>query len=114
MTGAPIVDVRQIKRRDKVYFYVVKYLAKQSHVPWTNRRVSWTRAFFRPSELIPGPRLELMDQQWSAYSPSSYLVDHCPNANLVRYSRDCWVFMGPDETPTWQPVRYEEAPDESF
>lgn len=114
MTGAPIVDVRQIKRRDKVYFYVVKYLAKQTHVPWTNRRVSWTRSFFAASQLKPGPRLELQDNQWSAYSPSSYLVDNCPKAHLVRYSRDCWVFMSPDEKPTWEPVRFDEAEDESF
>lgn len=45
LTGARIVDIREIKQEDRVYWYVMKYLGKQRHCPWTNRRVTLTRNF---------------------------------------------------------------------
>ena len=38
LTGAHIVDVRAIKKTRDVYFYVVKYLAKQKYIPWNRFR----------------------------------------------------------------------------
>jgi hypothetical protein len=60
-TGARVVDVRQVKKRDSVYWYLVKYLAKQSYCDFTERRVSQTGKFFKPK--VPYPSLDLGDYQ---------------------------------------------------
>lgn len=48
LTGARIVDVRKVKQEDQVYWYLVKYLAKQHYCEFTDRRLSWTGKFFPP------------------------------------------------------------------
>jgi hypothetical protein len=50
LTSAKIVDVRQVKKRDNVYWYLVKYLAKQDYCEFTTRRLSWSKNFFPPKE----------------------------------------------------------------
>lgn len=58
LTGATIVDVRQIRQRDSVYWYLTKYLAKQSYCDFTERRTSQTSGFFPPKR--PYPPLDLV------------------------------------------------------
>jgi hypothetical protein len=60
LTNAPIVDVRRIDQAQGVFNYVMKYLAKQVEVPWTKRRISWTRNFFQKTERDDRPGLELV------------------------------------------------------
>jgi hypothetical protein len=62
MTGAPIVDIRQIRKCDKVYAYVIKYLSKQQYIPWTNRRVSWTKHFFKEEIKDPETKWKLINK----------------------------------------------------
>lgn len=50
LTGAVIVDVRRVENHSNVFRYVLKYLCKQTYVPWTSRRVSWSRNFFPKPE----------------------------------------------------------------
>jgi hypothetical protein len=50
LTGAVIVDVRRVEHQRNVFRYVLKYLCKQTYVPWTSRRVSWSRNFFPKPE----------------------------------------------------------------
>lgn len=57
-TGARIVDVRQVRKRDSVYWYLTKYLAKQSACEFTDRKLSQTRGFFPPK--VPYRDLELV------------------------------------------------------
>lgn len=78
-TGAPIVDVRMIRKHQKVYNYVCKYLAKQDHVPWTNRRISWSRHFFPPLEKPKQEGLNLTDIEVHHYHPANYLRDYHTN-----------------------------------
>lgn len=59
LTGAPIVDIRAIEKSSVVLGYVVKYLSKQDHVPWTDRRVTWSKGFFEETEEVPKQSLEL-------------------------------------------------------
>lgn len=54
LTGARVVDIRQVKKRDSVYWYLVKYLAKQHYCDFTERRVSQTSHFFKPKVPYPG------------------------------------------------------------
>lgn len=71
LTGAIIVDVRQIKERDNVYFYLMKYLAKQSYCDFTDRRTSQTSKFFPPKTPYPG--LELVGHERSMETVHSWL-----------------------------------------
>jgi hypothetical protein len=92
MTGAYIVDMRQIKDSFGVYLYVVKYLAKQAYIPWTDRRVSQTKGFFLPEQFEPREPLHLADKQFSPWHPATYLDGDCQGLKITQLSRDCWFF----------------------
>jgi hypothetical protein len=91
LTGAHIVDIRQIKAQDKVYWYVVKYLAKQTRIDFTNRRVSQTRGFFKDPPFDPGPPLDLQDSIHRHQHPASYITRELSTRYLTRVSADCWI-----------------------
>ena len=57
LTRAFIVDIRSLTRDENAARYVMKYLTKQGSVPFTNRRLSWTRNFFPKTP--PKPKSEL-------------------------------------------------------
>lgn len=50
LTGAKIVDLRQVKATFKAYSYLVKYLSKLHTIEWTERHVSYSKNFFPPYE----------------------------------------------------------------
>jgi len=54
LSTAFIVDIRRIDQRKEIASYVAKYLAKQTVLPFTNRRVTQSRRFFPP----PPPKPE--------------------------------------------------------
>jgi hypothetical protein len=100
LTGAPIVDVRLLKKHENAYWYVVKYLAKQDHVPWTDRRAAWTRKFFPTSDFEAGPSLEMFEQQFIGHHPAAHVSWDHEGCTLERYSDDCWIVRGPTGRPT--------------
>lgn len=73
LTGAPIVDVRQVKKTFAAYSYCVKYLAKQAYVPWTNRRCTWSKDFFPPREPFEVTRIP-MDQKEVLDRPPHFVL----------------------------------------
>lgn len=104
LTGARIVDVRAIKRPKDVYFYVVKYLGKQKYIPWTNRRVSWTKAFFRDKPFDQAKSLGLSNVHWAEDHPMDVICrDYRPHLVEV-YSRDCWIIHCDWEEPVGIPI----------
>lgn len=105
LTGATIVDVRQIKKRQDVYFYVVKYLSKQKYIPWTNRRVSWSREFFPPNDFKAPNPLKLFDPCWVDDHPADVIRRHYHPLFLNPLSRDCWVLEGGEGFTIGQPIR---------
>ena len=46
LTDAFVVDVRKINPERRVAAYIAKYLTKQTHLPFTSRRVTSSRGFF--------------------------------------------------------------------
>jgi len=110
LTGAMIVDVRQIKASKDVYWYVVKYLAKQDHVPWTTRRVTWTKGFFPADDFEPGPGLVLRSEKFVGHTPTQTAQWEYPGCTLERYSLDCWIVKGIGRVP---PPVYESDEDQS-
>lgn len=75
-TGAPIVDIRLVKKSDNVFKYMLKYLCKQSYIPWTNRRVCWSRDFF--------PKVTREEGYQNPYVNRRRLIKH-PTEALNRY-----------------------------
>lgn len=65
-TESYIVDVRKLSNDKKGINYVMKYLGKQEHVPFTNRRVSYTRNFFVKEPPQPKSERVVSDvERWS-------------------------------------------------
>ncbi len=91
LTGAFIVDVRKIKKRQDVYFYVVKYLSKQRYIPWTNRRVSWSRDFFDKTPFDKPDGLKLRDVGWFDDHPERILQIYWKRFLITSFGRDCWL-----------------------
>ena len=104
LTGAPIVDVRKIKKSQDVYFYVVKYLGKQKYIPWTNRRCSWSKNFFPIEEWKAGPGLELKTMGWSDDHPAAIIRQHFHPFWITQYSRDCWTIAEKDGFAIGEPT----------
>ena len=100
LTKAPIVDVRQIKKVGDVYFYVIKYLAKQAYIPWTERRATWSRNFFAEDDFKPGQKLEIMCPEFDQLHPADWLRWHVDGRRLIEYSPTCWIIQTTKNDPS--------------
>jgi hypothetical protein len=91
LTGASIVDVRIIKQRDNVIGYMMKYLGKQHFIPWTNRRVSWSRNFFLPTDEPPHVKWRLIGKTRSSLHPALYIDLHLRGKTVTQITRTAYV-----------------------
>lgn len=91
LTGATIVDVRQMKKDNNVYFYVLKYLSKQKVIPWTNRRVSWSRHFFPKDSKPKGQPLKLLGRDLRSQHPSEVIHEKWGGQMIVQFNRDVYI-----------------------
>lgn len=82
LTGAIIVDVRQIKGSFNTYSYLVKYLSKMHKIGWTERHVSYSRKFFPPEPENVREDLQLTDKTIIEAHPSTYLYAKFRGAEL--------------------------------
>lgn len=82
LTGAIIVDLRQIKGSLNTYNYLVKYLSKMHKIGWTERHVSYSRSFFIETDFKTKPQLELQDKTIIEAHPSTYLYARFRGATL--------------------------------
>lgn len=110
LTGATIVDVRRIKKHRDVYFYVVKYLAKQRYIPWTTRRVSWSKNFFLPTKFDKGEGLKLADIGWFDEHPHDVIRRYYHPYRLEAYSSDCWAIEQGYGYSAGEPFRFKKKP----
>lgn len=76
LTGAVIVDVRQVKQCFAAYTYLCKYLSKMSNLQWTERHVSYSRSFFPPDPQIDPPKRNLQQKTYVPQHPFNYLLNH--------------------------------------
>lgn len=93
LTAASIVDVRAIKKVGDVYSYIVKYLAKQKAIPWTNRRVSWSRGFFPDDDFEPGPSLNLFEPERFEDHPHEWLAINRFGRKIRPISDSAWELL---------------------
>jgi hypothetical protein len=94
LTGAPIVDVRKIKRPSEAYFYVMKYLGKQRYIHWTNRRVTFSRGYAVKSEDAPRLSLDMLMQEFHGDHPDDFLRWNCSGQAIEQISTLVFGFLG--------------------
>lgn len=89
LTGAKIVDIRAVQKSFAAYKYCVKYLAKQTYVPWTNRRTSWSKNFFPPPEPYESVRLKFHKKEHYEKPPHYMLTWLAGRMPIEVVSSDC-------------------------
>lgn len=107
LTGAHIVDIRKVKNLAHAAHYLMKYLYKQKAVPWTTRRVCWSRGFFAPPADEPPPKLELIDANREGMPPSSYFANYHDGRTLERVGPDMWIVTTASDTERLRAARTE-------
>jgi hypothetical protein len=131
LTEAYIVDIRAIRSKQNVARYVGKYITKQLHVPFTQRRVTWSKGFFqnRPSlggeEPIWGDMIRLDERmvdviqrrglvgQVIALSPDHVVVQNDDDGSMTDYVLNWYrpnEASGPQDE--WQEPWYSDYDEE--
>jgi len=87
LTGAQIVDLRQVKQHFRAYNYLVKYLSKLHKIEWTERHVSYSRNFFPKQDREPNPATKLQDVHVYAAHPTTVLLEEFPDQILQKLSK---------------------------
>jgi hypothetical protein len=109
LTSAPIVDIRQIRKIDNVFAYVVKYLCKQTYIPWTNRRTSWSKDFFLKEQKYEPQPLRLDQFELKKGDPHTNLAERFPDWILEQISPSLFLILDPNDPDEPQ---YHPSPQE--
>lgn len=83
LTGAIIVDLRQVKDTFQSYTYLVKYLSKMHQIEWTERHVSYSRKFFPPPRPKVDHGLDLEDHVIIETHPGKLMYHQYRRATIV-------------------------------
>lgn len=108
LTGATIVDLRQVKNHFHTYQYLVKYLSKMHRLGWTNRHVSYSRSFFPEKPGKKADTLRLVEGKVLETHPATLAYHRFRNSKLVEISYGVYTL-----NPSAEQVKYVTAP-ESF
>jgi len=100
LARSKIVDVRKIRRPSDIYRYVVKYLGKQKYIPWTNRRVAWSRNFWKDDPFTSGGSLNIADKNFTSDHPETVLWYQYDGARIVQWTKDLWLINPSNDNPT--------------
>jgi hypothetical protein len=75
LTGAPVVYIAKIDQTFSSFRYLTKYLTKLHRIEWTDRHVSYSKAFFHPEDLekLAYPKRDVL--QKSEDHPWKWLAD---------------------------------------
>lgn len=102
LTGATVVDLRQVKKTFQAYNYLVKYLSKLHKIEWTERHVSYSRNFFATYKPEPKEDLDLIAKRLDARHPVSALIEDFRGYNLTHAGNHVW-HITPNPIPEdWQ------------
>jgi hypothetical protein len=101
LTGAKIVDIREVKQFFNSFQYLVKYLTKLHRIDWTDRHVTYSRFFFpaginaktRDTEWRTTDRIQEPAYNWL---DSEYHGQHLDELNAH-------VYALPSAPPPWIP-----------
>jgi len=103
LTGARIVDLRQVTQSFRAYQYLVKYLSKLHKLEWTERHVSYSKNFFPPDDWEPENKMDYAEPSFHSYHPANYVAEHCVGATLHRLSDHCHLVLSPGDPPYVRP-----------
>lgn len=101
LTDAFIVDIRRIDKGTNVFKYMIKYLCKQSYIPWTNRRCSWTRNFFPEREKYNKLPLKMTEKQRWEHCPSVVANEQFPGREIVQLTPTCFLVSPSRSEISW-------------
>ena len=90
LTGAEIVNVRQVKDSFRAYYYLAKYLSKLHSIEWTERHVSYSRDFFMPGWNSKPQGESLVNKARDARHPHQYLCENFYDATVTQLSPYRW------------------------
>lgn len=96
LTGATIVDLRQIHNRFKTYTYLVKYLAKMHNLGWSSRHMSYSRKFFPKEDDPPESLDELSERRIENLHPSHYFKLQYPDDSIEVLAPGVYALMRPE------------------
>lgn len=100
-TGCQIVDVRQTTNHFGAYQYLVKYLTKLHKLDWTDRHVSYSKAFFPPGCTDSPERAKLTTEEIHDVHPWEYLANNYHDCLLPWVTANSWIMPSlpncPDE-----------------
>jgi hypothetical protein len=100
LTGAVIVDLRQVKKTFAAYNYLVKYLSKLHKIEWTERHVSYSKGFF-PEYKKPQPPAHTLERaRVIAAHPVTTCLEMYPGWR-VRHLKDQTFTLHPP-IPEWK------------
>jgi hypothetical protein len=97
LTGSPRVDVQEVDGKKGAFQYVLKYLSKQAYVPWTNRRVSWSKNFFPPKDPAAFTPIKLWGKERLLIHPAERLLDRYQGWTVEQITPTMWAVRHPEE-----------------
>lgn len=94
LSGAKIVDIREVKQFFNSFQYLVKYLTKLRRIDWTDRHVTYSRRFFPTSISRTTAPSEWHVLQRVNERPLKFLSE-CYNGNeLIQTSPEMYLLPG--------------------
>lgn len=106
LTGARIVDLRQVTRSFSAYKYLVKYLSKLHKLEWTERHVSTSRGFAPKTKWQPQVQLNTAEPEFIRSHPAYVLMERYPGLRIQRISPNGHLIHRNDQVPAgWHPRR---------
>lgn len=99
LTGAAIVDLRQVKQSFGCYQYLLKYLTKLHKLTWTGRHVSYSRGFFMPSDDPTYEPHQLLEREVHNEHPSHYIMEYHSGQQVMKLAPRTFHFTSPDDPP---------------
>lgn len=97
LTGAKIVDLRQVTKSWSAYKYLVKYLAKLHKLEWTERHVSMSRGFDKTPKQKQQDGLELFDAEFHAQHPAQFMAERYAGFKVSRFGAHGHKLQFPSE-----------------
>lgn len=115
LTGAWIVDLRQVKKSFSAYKYLVKYLSKMHHLKWTDRHVSMSRGFRVDRNSRPVSQIETAEADFIQQHPANLVTERFRGSTLKRLSPNSYLLL-PDLSsnapaePSWKVPQVRPGP----
>lgn len=118
MTGASIVDVRQVHSSFNSYMYLTKYLSKMHHLGWTDRHVSYSKSFFREPVNPAKEDSAYINIRREFSHPHHFLSINYAGQEVLQVSPSAWLLSGLEidlaerAYRQYQETTAQNAPDE--